>query len=140
MSGFLLDTNVVSELRKGERADGHVVRWLAAHADAEFWLSVLVVGELRRGVELIRRRDEPAAAVLGSWLDAVVDEFADRILPVTMAISHRWALVAVPDPVPVVDGLLAATAIEHGLKLATRNVAHVEPTGVTYVNPFEPVA
>jgi predicted nucleic acid-binding protein len=137
-SGFLLDTNVVSELRKKERANANVRRWIGDNAGAEFWLSVLVVGELRRGVELIARRDNEAASTLRGWLDSTVKDYADRILPITIAISERWALLAVPDPVPIVDGLLAATAIEHDLILATRNIGDVRRTGVGVVNPFDP--
>ena len=137
MKGYLLDTNVVSELRKSGRGDTHLRHWFSAHRDDEFWLSVLVVGELRRGVELIARRDAPAAQTLRTWLESIASEFSDRILPVTMAISERWALISVPDPVPVVDGLLAATAIEHKLTLVTRNVADVSRTGAAFVNPFE---
>ena len=133
---YLLDTNVVSELRKRERADDNVLRWLDEHAESELWLSVLVVGELRRGVELLARRDKKAASKLRDWLDATVKDYADRILPITVEICERWALLAVPDPVPVVDGLLAATAIEHDLTLVTRNIADVDRTGVPVVNPF----
>lgn len=138
MKGYLLDTNVVSELRKRERGDDHLRDWFSSHRDDEFWLSVLVVGELLRGVELISRRDETSAGVLRDWLDSIVDEFADHILPVTIAISERWALLSVPDPVSVVDGLLAATAIEHGLTLVTRNVSDVSRTGVACIDPFAP--
>ena len=138
MTGFLLDTNVVSELRKRERADANVLRWLDEHAESELWLSVLVVGELRRGVELIARRDKKTASKLRDWLDATVKDYADRILPIDVEICERWALLSVPDPVPVVDGLLAATAIEHDLTLVTRNIADVDRTGVTVVNPFVP--
>ncbi len=138
MTGYLLDTNVVSELRKRERGDGHLLRWFAAHRDDEFWLSVLVVGELRRGVELVARRDGDAARSLNEWLETVVVDFDDRILPITTAISQRWAMISVPDPIPVIDGLLAATAIEHRLTLVTRNVADVARTGADLDNPFEP--
>ncbi len=138
MSGFLLDTNVVSEMRKGTRADLYLRRWFSDHTDAELWLSVLVVGELRRGIELIRRRDESAATALQAWLESMLRDFSDRVLPVTIAISQRWALISVPDPVPVVDGLLAATAIEHGLALVTRNTGDVMRTGVEHVDPFTP--
>ena len=136
MTGFLLDTNVVSELRKRERADANVLRWLDEHAESELWLSVLVVGELRRGVELIARRDKKTASKLRDWLDATVKDYADRILPIDVEICERWALLSVPDPVPVVDGLLAATVIEHDLTLVTRNIADVDRTGVPVVNPF----
>lgn len=135
-AGFLLDTNVVSALRKRHRADPNLLRWFARNEAAEFWLSVLVVGELRRGVELIRRRDEVSAARLTTWFDSLMDDYADRVLPVTVAIAERWARITTPDPAPAVDGLLAATALEHGLVLVTRNVSDVARTGVPVVNPF----
>lgn len=135
-AGFLLDTNVVSELRKRRRADPNLLRWFARNEAAEFWLSVLVVGELRRGVELIRRRDEVSAARLTTWFDSLMDDYADRVLPVTVAIAERWARITTPDPAPAVDGLLAATALEHGLVLVTRNVSDVARTGVPVVDPF----
>ena len=138
MSGFLLDTNVISELRKKDRMDARVQRWFDQYTDAELWLSVLVVAELRRGVELLRRRDEVAASMLGAWLESVVIDYRDRILPVTVEIAQRWATLAVPNPLPWIDGLLAATALEHGLTLATRNIDDVRRTGVTLVNPFAP--
>lgn len=138
MSRFLLDTNVVSELRKRDRADPNVRAWLKDNVDAEFWLSTLVVAELRRGVELIDRRDPAAGATLRAWLESTVADYADRILPVTVALGQRWAALSVPDPLPVIDGLMAATALEHDLTLVTRNVDDVERTGVTFVNPFAP--
>lgn len=136
---FLLDTNVVSELRKKDRADPRVRRWLDDHEGSEFWLSVLVVGEIQRGIELIGRRDKRSARALQLWLDSVIEDYGDRILSVTVAVAQRWALISVPDPVPVVDGLLAATALEHDLTLATRNVADIARTGVNAVNPFADV-
>ncbi len=137
MTGFLLDTNVVSELRKADRADENVRRWIRAHADAEFWLSALVIGELHRGVELVARRDRPAGRRLRAWLDSVVTDYEDRILPVTVAVALRWAQISVPDPLPIIDGLLAATALEHDLTLVTRNVADVERSGALTANPFD---
>ena len=136
MSGFLLDTNVVSELRKGDRADPGVRRWFKEHAADQIWLSALVVGELRRGVELLRRRDAKAGDVLSAWLDGVTTEFGDRVLPITMEVCERWGVLNVPDPLPVVDGLMAATALEHDLVLVTRNTRDVERTGVQVDNPF----
>jgi len=134
--GFLIDTNVVSELRKGARADAGVLAWFDDHKADQLWLSVLVVGELRRGVELLRRRDEQAGTRLSEWLDTVTRDFDDRIIPITIEVSERWAALNVPDPVPVIDGLLAATALERDLVLVTRNTADVERTGVAVVNPF----
>ena len=136
MFGYLLDTNVVSELRKGERTDPGVRRWFEEHEGDQLWLSVLVVGELRRGVELLRRRDPDAGDVLGAWLDEVTSDFGDRLLPITPAICDRWGRLNVPDPLPVIDGLLAATALEHDLVFVTRNTADVDRTGVRCENPF----
>ena len=135
-TGFLIDTNVVSELRKGERADAGVRAWFDEHKADQLWLSVLVVGELRRGVELLRRRDEQAGTRLSDWLDTVAHDFDDRIVPITIEVAERWAALNVPDPVPVVDGLLAATALERDLVLVTRNTADGERTSVAVVNPF----
>jgi predicted nucleic acid-binding protein len=134
--GFLIDTNVVSELRKGKRADAGVRAWFDEHKADQLWLSVLVVGELRRGVELLRRRDERAGTRLSDWLDTVTHDFDDRIIPITIEVAERWATLNVPDPVPVVDGLLAATALERDLVLVTRNTADIERTGVAAVSPF----
>ena len=135
-AGYLLDTNVVSELRKGERADPAVSAWFEQHHDDELWLSALVVGELRRGVELLRRRDTRAGELLSDWLQTVTGDFGDRILPVTTEVCERWALLNVPDPLPVIDGLLAATALEHDLVLVTRNDSEVERAGAPTENPF----
>ena len=134
--GFLIDTNVVSELRKGARADAGVRAWFDDHKADQLWLSVLVVCELRRGVEVLRRRDEQAGTRLSEWLDSVTHDFDDRIIPITIEVAERWAVLNVPDPAPVVDGLLAATALERNLVLVTRNTADVERTGVAVVNPF----
>ena len=135
-SGYLLDTNVVSELRKGKRADTHVQAWFEAHVAEQLWLSVLVVGELRRGVELLRRRDAQAGELLSDWLHTVTTDFGDRILPVTIEVAERWAMINVPDPLPVIDGLVAATALERDLVLVTRNTGDVARTGVPVLNPF----
>jgi predicted nucleic acid-binding protein len=136
-AGFLLDTNVVSELRKGARADAGVQAWFDEHATDQLWLSVLVVGELRRGVELLRRRDKRAGTRLSDWLATITTEYGDRIIPITTDVCERWAMLNVPDPLPVIDGLLAATALERDLVLVTRNTADVERTGVAVVNPFD---
>jgi len=134
---YLLDTNVVSELRKGERAEPSVSSWFGGIADQEIYLSVLTIGEIRRGVESVRRRDPDSAAALDSWLSRLTEAHRDRILQVDRAIAEEWGRMNVPDPLPVVDGLLAATARVVGLTLVTRNVADVEDTGVELLDPFD---
>jgi predicted nucleic acid-binding protein len=133
---YLFDTNVISELRKGERADGNVRAWFDRLGDEEIYLSVLTIGEIRRGVESVRRRDPDSAAALDSWLARLGEAHRDRILPVDRAIAEEWGRMNVPDPLPVIDGLLAATAKVAGLIFATRNVADVEGSGVKVVDPF----
>lgn len=134
---FLLDTNVLSELRKGKRADPNVAAWFAEVPEADLFLSVLVAGELRQGVERLRRRDLDAAERLDRWLVALLDSYADRILPIDLRTAELWGRLNAPDPLPAVDGLLAATAIAHDLTLVTRNVRDVVGTGVRIVDPFQ---
>jgi toxin FitB len=133
---YLVDTNVISELRKGKRADATVTAWFDALADEEIFLSVLTIGEIRQGIERIRRRDPDAAKALDSWLDRVVATHGDRLVPVDRLVAEEWGRMNVPDRLPVVDGLLAATAKVNGLTLATRNVRDVERAGVDLVDPF----
>jgi toxin FitB len=133
---YLLDTNVISELRKGERADANVRAWFAGLGDEEIYLSVLTIGEIRRGVENVRRRDPDSAAALDSWVARLSEAHRERILPIDRAIAEEWGRMNVPDPLPVVDGLLAATAKVSGLTLATRNIADVESAGVELLDPF----
>ncbi len=132
---WLVDTNVLSELRKGDRADASVRDWFARAHDEELFTSVLVLGEIRRGIESIRRRDAPSAAALDQWLERIAADFADRVLPVDARVADRWGHLNVPDPLPTVDGLLAATALVHDLILVTRNVRDVERTGVRFLDP-----
>jgi predicted nucleic acid-binding protein len=135
---WLVDTNVLSELRKKERADANVRAWFAAALEPEIFTSVLAVGEIRRGIELIRRRDPTSALALDQWLHRLVEHFQERILPVDREVAERWGRLCVPDPVPTVDGLLAATALVHDLTLVTRNTKDVVRTGVRYLDPFQP--
>jgi hypothetical protein len=135
---YLIDTNVISELRKANRCNAHVSRWFAAVDDVDIFLSVLTIGELRRGVDSIHRRDARSGAVLNRWLHGIVESFHDRILPVDETAAEEWGRLNVPNPLPVIDGLLAATAKVHGLVLVTRNTKHVARTGVSYLNPFLP--
>jgi predicted nucleic acid-binding protein len=119
----LIDPNILSELRKGERANDGVRSWLADAVDADLFTSVLVLGELRRGIDSIRRRDVPSA--LEHWLARLTTTFRDRLLPIDAEIADRWGALNVPDPIPAVDGLLAATALVHDLVVVTRNVRDV---------------
>lgn len=135
---YLLDTNVVSEIRK-RRPDPNARAWWDATASRDLHLSVLVLGEIRQGVERRRRRDPGAADQLDRWLAELVERFADRILDVDAAVADRWGLLNVPDQLPTIDGLLAATALVHGMVLVTRNVEDVRRTGVTILDPFEPI-
>jgi toxin FitB len=136
---FLLDTNVLSELRKKNRNE-NVLTWLEGTEPSALYLSVLVIGEARYGIELRRRRDPRHAAALERWYDRVFEEHADRILDVGRAIADIWGHIRAPRPLPAIDGLLAATALAHDLTLVTRNVRQLEGTGVRLLNPFEPAA
>jgi predicted nucleic acid-binding protein len=135
---FLLDTNVIAEIRKGSRANAHVRSWFAALDPDAILLSVVTIGEIRKGIENVRRRDAAAARALERWLRRVLRDHRDRILAVDLPVADEWGRLNVPDPVPVIDGLLAATAKVHGLTLATRNVKDVARSGAEVVNPFEP--
>ena len=136
MRGFLLDTNVLSELRKGTRADANVRRWFDSLDENTIYLSVLVSGEIRRGIEGIRRRDSRAAAALEAWLANVIRAHSDRVLPVDTAVADEWGRLDTRGTLPAVDGLLAATARVHDLTLVTRNVRDVARTGVDLLDPF----
>lgn len=133
---YLVDTNVISELRKAERADAGVVEWFAGVSDEDLFVSVLVMGELQRGVDRVRRRDPIAARALDRWLVNLTSVYGDRILPVTLPIALLWGGFGSPDPISTVDGLLAATAQHHNLVLVTRNVKDIVRTGVRHLNPF----
>jgi predicted nucleic acid-binding protein len=123
-------------LRKGRRANPNLVRWFADVSDDDLFLSVLTIAEIRKGVDSIQRRDPSSAAALNRWIRRTVDGFADRILAVTHDVAEEWGRMNVPDPLPVIDGLIAATAKVHGLSVATRNTRHVARTGVAWINPF----
>jgi hypothetical protein len=115
-----------------------VAGWFAGLAEEDVYLSVLTIGEIRKGIESIRLRDRRSAASLDRWLHELVETHRERILPVDAAVAEDWGRLNVPDPLPVVDGLLAATAAVHGLVLATRNVKDLRSAGVDLLNPFEP--
>ena len=136
---FLLDTNVVSELRKIRlgKANRHVAEWADSVDAADLFLSAITIQELEMGVLLAERRDPSQGAIFRAWLNGhVLPAFSGRVLPVDIAVAQRSARLHVPDPRPVRDALIAATALVHGMTVVTRNVADFEPTGVLILNPW----
>ncbi|EWM16357.1 type II toxin-antitoxin system VapC family toxin [Kutzneria sp. 744] len=131
----LLDTNVLSELRK-KQPDPGVLDWFATVRASELFVSVLVIGEIRQGVDRLARKDPAQADVFDQWLGQLTAAYEDRIVPITTEIAEEWGRLNVPNRLPVVDGLLAATALVRDWTLVTRNTADVEPTGVRLLNPF----
>ena len=134
---WLIDTNIISEVRKGPRCHPVVAAWWASIADRDLFLSALTLGEIRKGIEGIRSRDPRRATALEGWLAEVADVFGPRVLGVDAAVAEAWGRMSAIRSVPVVDALLAATALVHGLVLVTRNAADVEGLGVRVLNPFE---
>jgi toxin FitB len=133
---FLLDTNIISEIRKRDRAHAGVARWVAQTPAAEIGTSVIVLAEIRRGIELKRQTDPEQAASLDRWFAQMLSRLGDRVLPIDESVAEAWAQLNVPDPLPLIDGLLAATAKVYRLTLVTRNVADISRTGVSLLNPF----
>ncbi len=134
---FLIDTNIISEVRKSAACDRNVAAWYASIDDGDLYLSVLVTGEIRKGIELARRRDPAKAAALGEWLKEVEAAFGDRILPIDRAVADEWGRMSAQRSIPVIDGLLAATARAHRMTLVTRNEADVAGLGANLLNPFQ---
>jgi predicted nucleic acid-binding protein len=135
---FLLDTNIISEIRKRDRAHPNVVRWVARTAVEDVGTSVLVLAEIRRGIELKRRSDPERAKSLDRWFSQMRAGLRGRVLPIDEPIAEAWALLGIPNPLPLTDGLLAATARVHGLTLVTRNVRDIAIAGVSLFDPFAP--
>ena len=134
---FLLDTNVISEVRKGRRSDSNVSNWYTGVGESQLYISSLTIGEIRKGIELVRRRrDVDQAEALEAWLHTVVNGFSGRVLTVDAQVADTWGQMSAIRPIPVVDALLAATAQVHDLILVTRNVSDVEGLGVKVLNPF----
>jgi predicted nucleic acid-binding protein len=133
---YLIDTNVISEVRKGARCDAHVSAWYASISAEDIFLSTLVLGEIRKGVELVRPRDPAKAAALEFWLSDVKAAFVGRVLGIDDSVADQWGRMNAIRPVPAIDGLLAATALTHGLTLVTRNETDVSGLGATVLNPF----
>ena len=137
---FLLDTNVVSELRKERlgKADANVIAWATAQPQEALFLSAVTILEIELGILQIERRDPKQAAPLRTWLEAqVIPAFEGRILSVDVDVARRTAKLHVPDPAPERDALIAATAFAHGLTVATRNVVDFERTNVFVLNPWD---
>jgi predicted nucleic acid-binding protein len=136
---YLLDTNVISELRKARsgKADPNVAAWARSVPAASLFLSVIVIQELEIGVLAAERHDAMKGPILRTWLhESVLPNFSERILIVDTAVALRSAALHVPDPRPIRDGLIAATALVHGMSVVTRNVTDFEPTGVPVINPW----
>ncbi|MEF8706930.1 MAG: type II toxin-antitoxin system VapC family toxin [Candidatus Accumulibacter sp. UW25] len=136
---FLLDTHVVSELRKVRlgKADEYVAKWADSVDATDLYLSVITIQELEMGVLLAQRRDPAQGAIFRAWFNThVLPAFAGRVLPVDLAVAKRSARLHVPNPCPVRDGLIAATALVHGMTVVTRNGADFEPTGARILNPW----
>jgi predicted nucleic acid-binding protein len=131
---YLLDTCVLSEIRKPNGNRG-VAIWVAGILPDEAFLSVLTLGEIRRGIELHRAKDARAAGALERWLLGLEAHYAERILPITAAIADRWGRLSLTQPIPVSDGLIAATGLEHRLTVVTRNVVDFERSGVNTLTP-----
>ena len=134
-----MDTNVISEARK-PRGDERVKRWISSVPVEDLYLSVLTLGEVRRGIGLLEGRDPVQAQVYEAWLATVLRDYADRIMPVDAETAEEWGSMNVPGPVPVVDGLMAATAKVRNMTLVTRNTRDVARTGARLLNPFDPPA
>ena len=134
---WLLDTNYLSELRKSERANRGVLAWSLGHDPVQAAVSVVSVGEIRKGIENKRRTDLPQARALAEWFAGVLAEFENNILPVTIEIAQRWGLLLSKVAGAERDMLIAATALEHDLTLVTRNVSDFAGTGVRVVNPWK---
>jgi predicted nucleic acid-binding protein len=133
---FLLDTNVLSELRKGPRANETVRAWDKSVDDDARFTSIIVIAELLKGAEVHRRKDPGGGAALDRWANRVVANFAERILPVDLQVAAVWGRLMAPRSRPPLDILIAATALAHGFTLVTRNVSDFEGTGVTLLNPW----
>ena len=136
MKGYLVDTNVLSELRRPKRSPA-VVKWFSSVPADDLFLSVLTLGELRRGIESLRNNDPTAANALERWFNGICEDFSEKILTVDAAVAEEWGKLSIRQPLPSIDGLLAATAAVHDLTIATRNTADFERSGVELLNPFE---
>lgn len=132
---FLLDTVVLSELRKRGRNPG-LVAWIADRPTADLFVSVVTIGEIQRGIVLHQGKDADFAALLANWLDRVLTVYAERILPFDLGAARRWGRLSAELGHDSADLMIAATGLEHGLAVVTRNLRYFQPTGVAALNPF----
>ena len=133
---FLLDTNVISDIRKLDRAHPNVVHWVSRTPVEDIGTSVLVLADIRHGIELKRRSDPEQAKSLDRWFARMRTRLGERVLPIDEPVAEAWARLGIPNPLPPIDGLLAATAKVHGLTLVTRNVADIATAGAPLFDPF----
>ena len=134
---FLIDTNIISEIRRGQRCNAGVASWYSEVPETELSISALVVGEIRKGIEIARARgDSQQANALEFWLGTLVRRFSNRIMPIDSDVSDAWGRLNSIRTIPVIDGLMAATAIAHDLTFVTRNISDVQDLGVNLFNPF----
>jgi predicted nucleic acid-binding protein len=134
---FLLDTNVLSEVRKGVRAHASVQEWWSTADERDIHTSVMVLGEIRQGVERLRLKNPQRATEIENWLKSLTDTMGPRLLVVNQSIADVWGRMGLKRTLPLVDSILAATALVYGLTLVTRNTKDIQDTGVSYLNPFE---
>lgn len=134
---FLLDTNILSELRKGTRCAPNVLNWAARESTQAHYISVLSLGEIRKGIELLRKKSPTDCMPFEIWLQKLQSDHANCTISITAEICKRWGELSALRPLPVIDSLIAATALEHGLTLATRNTKDFKGLGISIVNPFQ---
>ena len=134
---FLLDTNVLSEIGKGAKCDATVRKWWDSTLISDFYLSVIVAGEIYRAIDKLMKTNPALARTFQSWLKSLIHEFEGRTLDVDLKTAEVWGRLTSKRTLPLADGLLAATALAHDLTLVTRNIKDIQDTGVRYFNPFE---
>lgn len=136
MNGFLLDTNIVSELRRGDRVNQGLSSWFHAAAEEDLYLSVMTLGEIRKGIERLRPRDPAQAIVFERWLSTLENEFSGRLLSIDADTADEWGKLQAIRPLPVVDALIGATCLRNNLQLVTRNESDFQGLGIGLLNPF----
>jgi len=134
---YLLDTNIISELRKAPTCDPKLLKWAKSTASEQHFLSLLTFGEIRKGIEILRRRSPQQCNAFENWLLQLQQQYRDNVLPLSESVINRWGHLMATRTFPVIDGILAATALTFDLTLATRNIDDFAGSGVDLVNPFE---